>query len=181
MNAPAISNVKLSAKVPLTSLESVSDFCAAQKIRTRRRDKDNFLVIHRKFTHVLFKSSRKPEKRQHCNVTKAKLYEVDEAIEELAFIINRQPSEISFKIDNTTATGNLQKVIDIEDFIDTNEDVSHLIDYNPEIFPGLFFKNENGKGKSILFKSGKCVIVGCSTLLQVNQVFQNLVKRCALI
>ena len=170
-----ISNIKLSAKTPKTCLSTVEEFCFQNRIRTRRFQ--NFLVVHRKFTHVLFKSSRKLSRVQHCNITKVLLNETSEAIDELAFIIQKDPQSIDFKVDNITATGSLDRTIELEDFIQGNSDISSFISYQPEVFPGLFLKNQFGK--TIIFKSGKLVIIGCKTTYELEEVLSWVLQRCA--
>ena len=160
MNEYEISNVKLSAKIPRnTCLDQLEELCTLRKIRTRRPKRCNLLVIHRKFTHIVFKSSIKFKQRlQHVNLTKVLLHEVEEAVDELAYLIEQDPSHILYSIDNITASGDLKQTLHLEDFIERNYQIESDITYQPEIFPGLFIKNEYGK--TIIFRSGKYIIIG---------------------
>ena len=66
--------------------------------------------------------------------------------------------------------------IDLEKFILNNQDISDLMNYNPERFPGLFLRGEYGK--VLLFKSGKMVFVGCKTNDQIEQLNEYMHQKC---
>ena len=85
--------------------------------------------------------------------------QIDDAINELAWIIDSKANKIFHSIDNMTATTNLNRQINLEDFIRLNSEYKDYITYNPETFTRLFVRGK--KGKAILFKNGKVVFVGC--------------------
>ena len=126
-----VSAVKVSAKIPDTNLDDVEKFCEQNLIKTKRFNREH-LIVYDTFTFVFFKKSSNTLSDQHCNITKLQSTNVTRAIEDLAWIINSEPKLIFHSIDNITATGNLEKKISLDDFIDANSDLHDYITYNPE-------------------------------------------------
>ena len=52
-------------------------------------------------------------------------------------MIDVEPQLIFYTIDTITAVGNIEKKIDLQEFIDDNPDLSDYIRFNKEIFPGI--------------------------------------------
>lgn len=137
------------------------------------------------FFNLSFQKSKKHIKKshnsladQHVNINSIKsLNEVTTAKEELAWLIDVNEKYIFITVDNITATGNLEKEIDLEEFIEENNDMSGFIKYNPERFPGLFVRGEFGK--TILFKSGKMVFIGSKNIKQIEKNYKFMTERCA--
>ena len=50
-------------------------------------------------------------------------------------------------------------------------------EYEPETFPGLIFRIKDPKTATLLFRSGKLVCTGATTLDQVNQAVKTVVAR----
>lgn len=126
-----ISAVKLSAKIPDTNLSEVEKFCDQNMIAKKRFNRDH-LIVYDTFTFIFFKKGPNALNDQHVNVTKLQSTNVSRAIEDLAWIIDTQPKFIFHTIDNITATGNLEKKINLDSFIDVNQDLQDFITYNPE-------------------------------------------------
>ena len=171
-----VSAVKVSAKIPETDLRIVEKFCEQNVIPTRRFNKDHLVVYDTSYTYTFFKKSQTSFADQHVNITKLQTTDLTAAIEDLAWLIDQEPKYIFSEIDNITATGNIDKQIDLQDFIDNNQDIVDFITYNPERFPGLFVRGKNGK--VILFRSGKMVFVGCKTLNQIDNLNKWMLERC---
>ena len=170
-----ISAVKVSAKIPDTDLNEVEQFCNQNAIPNKRFNKDH-LIVYDTFTYTFFKKGVKSLCDQHVNITKIKDLKVSRAIEDLAWLIDKEPKFIFYNVDNITATGNLEKEIDLQDFIDQNSDLADYITWNPEVFPGLFVRGRCGR--VILFKSGKLVFIGSKSLRQIENLNKWLVERC---
>ena len=100
----------------------------------------------------------------------------DDAINELAWIIDSKANKIFHSIDNMTATTNLNRQINLEDFIRLNSEYKDYITYNPETFTGLFVRGK--KGKAILFKNGKVVFVGCKDKRQLIELYDYIIELC---
>ena len=151
-----ISAVKVSAKIPETNLKSVELFCKQNGIRYKWFNRgQHIIVFDRSYTFTIFKNCSSSLADQHVNITKLKNLNISSAIEDLAWILDVEPKKIFAIVDNITAVGNLEKQIDLEDFIRDNDDLTDFIQYQPERFPGLFIRGQYGK--IILFKSGKMV------------------------
>ena len=103
--------------------------------------------------------------------------QIDDAINELAWIIDSKANKIFHSIDNMTATTNLNRQINLEDFIRLNSEYKDYITYNPETFTRLFVRGK--KGKAILFKNGKVVFVGCKDKRQLIELYDYIIELCA--
>ena len=77
---------------------------------------------------------------------------IDSSIDELSKIIKKDKGEITWSVDNITATGDiLLRKINLNHFVQNH--IGHNWMYNSEQFPGCFLKR-NGLN-IILFSSGK--------------------------
>jgi TATA-box binding protein (TBP) (component of TFIID and TFIIIB) len=72
-------------------------------------------------------------------------------------------------IDNSTSNGHFPFKIDFK-LLSKCLANQTSIRYNPSLFPGAFLALPNGK-KTILFKSGKYIIVGCKSKKQIFNSF----------
>ena len=168
--------VKVSAKIPNTDLLELENFCNKNKIRCRRFNRQH-LVVYDEYTYTFFKKSQNSYADQHVNISKLKaINDIPDCIHHLAWLIDTEPKFIFHQIDNITSVTNLRRKIDLEQFIDENDDLIGLINYNAEIFPGLFVRGP--KGKAILFRSGKIVFVGCKNREQVDNLNTFIRERC---
>ena len=177
MESISISAYKLSAKIPDCSLQDINDFCRKFCIRTKWFNNNQHLIFYHKYTYIFFKKSLNNWNDQHVNITKVKENEIKDAIHELAWLIDVDPSIIFHTVDNITAGAKLERSINLEDFVNENQDYSDLICYNPESFTGLFVRGENGK--AILFRNGKLVFVGCKDKEQLEKLYSFIMKLCA--
>jgi transcription initiation factor TFIID TATA-box-binding protein len=66
-------------------------------------------------------------------------------------------------------------------------DLTHLaiaagleqVEYEPEQFPGLIYRGEDSESVSLVFASGKVVIMGVTTIESANQSFQDFIVKLA--
>ena len=167
--------VKASAKIPETDLMKVEEFCQEKSVRCKRFNWGHLVVFDR-YTFTFFKKGEKSVSDQHVNIKKLTSLNIESAIKDLAWFIDAEPNHIFYNVDNITAGSDLRTNIDLEKFILNNQDISDLMNYNPERFPGLFLRGEYGK--VLLFKSGKMVFVGCKTNDQIEQLNEYMHQKC---
>ena len=178
MDNVKICAVKASAKIPDTDLACVQRFCKQNGIRYKIFNRSH-LVVYDRYTFCIFKKSPNSFNDQHVNITKLQnTNNIISAVEDLAWLIDTEPKNIFCSVDNITATGNLEKNIDLEEFLHVNSDLKDFISYQPERFPGLFIRSRNGK--IIVFKSGKMVFVGCKKAHQIEDLNKYMLQKCAL-
>jgi len=159
-----ITNIKVSIKIHLQSLDSVEDKLRYSSYKYKKYN--NFIVFRDRFVYTVFRAGSKV--LNHVNITKIKNFnEIEESIislRDIGLVADRS----SMKIDNITGSIDLKKEIHIENLIDsirTSKDrnfKSIKITYNNEKFPGVFLKQVR-VGTIIIFYSGKVVLVGCKT------------------
>jgi len=156
-----VRNVKLSVKITKCSLDNAMKKLKKKKIHFRNFG--NFISFNKEFSFVLFRPSLNG--MTHVNVTKVSNLgaQVDRCLAKLSKLLRRRV--LSFKIDNIIATSDLKKKISLHR-IKRKKGVDLL--YNSERFPGLFLKF--GEGTSILYHSGKLVIVGCKTVKRIKKI-----------
>jgi transcription initiation factor TFIID TATA-box-binding protein len=83
-----------------------------------------------------------------------------------------------FIIKNIVLAANTGKSLDIENIFNSNND--SRLEYEPEIFPGLIFKNKKPKFGGAIFKSGKMSIAGLKAIEDIPQaidIIQKLIKN----
>ena len=112
---------------------------------------------------------------QHVNITKCRNYEfIPKAIDNLSFLTDLNTDDITFVIDNISATGDIGNRISIEDFLLKNKEL--LAHFNPESFPGCYIRY---KSVTIgLFSSGKVIFVGARDFSDINDCFNWLKEKC---
>lgn len=154
----SLRNVKISIKIEGISLNTVSEVCLQKSLDYKKYE--NFIVVKNKFTFIIFKNNKK--NINHVNITK--IPTIDAINESLLYLKECGETIIirpnTMKIDNLTATTNLNKEINLPEFVRRNSQI-YNIKYINEKFPGLFIKFE--KGTIILFHTGKVVLIGSKT------------------
>lgn len=70
-------------------------------------------------------------------------------------------------IQNIVLNLNFGKTLNLEKIYESNRVLD--IDYDPELFPGLIFKNDNPRFTALFFKSGKIVMTGVKDLKRVPE------------
>jgi TATA-box binding protein (TBP) (component of TFIID and TFIIIB) len=159
-----IRNIKISVKCELFSLDNVIKRLHESKITFKYHF--NFITLSNKFNYTIFKSGKESN---HINITKIKDFkDIDNAINELNTIYHF--NILSIKIDNIIATGVLKKTIDLQTIID--EKKFKQVNYNSEVFPGLFIKFKIGT--AIIFHTGKFVVVGCKDKDSIKCIIQSI-------
>ena len=177
-----ISAMKISAKIPDTDLREVEKFCNKFNISCKWFNRHHLVVYHQLFTYTFFKrceTGRLSWHDQHVNITRVEPQNVEESIEELAWLIDNKSDKIFHSIDNITASGRLCEKLDLIEFIKCNTHYQDFIDYNPERFTGLFVRGQYGK--AILFSNGKVVYIGCKDKTQLEKLHKLILELCAAI
>jgi len=156
-----VRNIKLSVKVKRCSLDIVVKRLQRKKIAFKNFG--NFITFNNDFSYVIFRPSSNG--LTHINITKVpKLGSpINKSLSNLSRLLKR--AIVSYKVDNIIATSDLRKKISLHE-IAKKKNIDVL--YNSERFPGLFLKfNE---GTTILYHSGKVVIVGCKTVRRIRRI-----------
>ena len=153
---PILRNVKISFRLNLDNCRSVLE-SEASKVTT------SYLIFKKdKYTFSIFRKSNT------VNVTGLPDFtHVIPAFEQFLTLsaISYSPS-IYIKIDNTTVNGQFPYKFNFT-LLRESQCIAH---YNPSVFPGCVLTLPNGI-KSIIFKSGKYIIVGCKSELHINESF----------
>lgn len=80
----------------------------------------------------------------------------------------------TLSIENVVGSANLEQELDLDALADDLDDVS----YDPERFPGLIFRTQDPKAAALIFRSGKLVCTGASSIADmttaVEMAFENL-------
>lgn len=153
----------------------------------KTKDKKSFFVIRSKlhpYVICVFKA--------YINVTGIRSFENISSLKRVLLQLF-QLSEIILRIDNLTVKLNIKCITKqlflpyLADFLNRNK-VKYSVDsvqFNPDIFSGLFLRFKNKKSGTVLFfKSASCMLLGCSEEEQVVNTsikIQKLVKRFGLI
>ena len=184
-----MTNIKFSFKIEPVSLSTVANNCVRQKCSTAKFR--NFIVVRphssickgSNWVCTIFKKSsiNSASHFQHVNVTNIRSKkEIPAVIDNLRNLGINAVSDTT-SIDNVTGLMTVNKINIgdvIKNFTDKRADVSKTLDakfggshelsihYNNERFPGLFIKfyRDSSKiGTSIIFHTGKIVVVGCKS------------------
>lgn len=162
-----ITNVKVSVKIGEVCLDTV-----AKKLKEKNivfKQFQNYLVIQNVFTFIIFRSSYKLKSSLcHVNITKIPtVNDIERAKSHLEELLNIEKTVQPFNIDNITASIDLGLTILPEKIISIfNKDCK--ITFNKETFPGVFLKFE--KGTAIIFHTGKCIVIGCKNITDVERL-----------
>ena len=156
-----IRNVKLSVKIESCPLDIVSLLLTKKSLPYKNFG--NFISFTKRYSYVLFKTSSNG--LTHVNITKVPCLgrPIRRCLRILSKVLRKKV--ISFDIDNIIATSDLKKKISLKK-IALRNDLNVI--YNNERFPGLFIKF--CEGTSILYHSGKVVLVGCKTVREIATI-----------
>lgn|SRR5574343_23050 len=156
-----VRNIKLSVKINKCPLDIVIKRLEEKKISFKNFG--NFVSFTKKFSFVVFKPSSNG--LTHINVTKVPSFGVpiEKCLKRLRKLLREKI--VSYKVDNIIATSDLHKKISLHK-VSQMKTINIL--YNSERFPGLFLKF--GEGTTILYHSGKVVIVGCKTVKRIKKI-----------
>ena len=78
----------------------------------------------------------------------------------------------TYHVVNIVASADLQTDLDLYAIAKG----SHDIDYEPEQFPGAIYKLHDPKAAMLLFKNGKMICTGCSTVAGVKRAIATTVE-----
>jgi Transcription factor TFIID (or TATA-binding protein, TBP) len=162
-----ISNIKISCVFELPKNWRILLEKIVNKRKIHLQKNANIIIIKDVYVFCIFE---RKDKFIHFNVTKIKSYN---DIFNFIFFFSREyftyeTKLISLKIDNITASFNLQHVVDLNK-------VRNIIPeskFNPERFAGLFLKLQ--EGTVIIFRNGKVNIVGCKTTTAVEKIWNQI-------
>jgi len=132
------------------------------------------MVTNFKYTYIIFKKNLKTvEDISHINITN--IHTLDylcDAINTLKTFDNNTVLK-TYTVDNITVSKNFHRSIDLLNFFQKiPSDIS--VTYNAETFPGVFLKFPNKQGTAILFHTGKCVLLGCKSVQNIENILERL-------
>lgn len=161
-----IRNIKISVKVQALTLNNALSILKNKSIITR--EFGNFFSFKsNNYTFVIFKRGK--QENNHINITQIpNFYSINKAINCLISLINCRVCH--YVIDNIIATSDLHKSISLDSLIKSKR--FKRVKYNSEIFPGLFIKFR--QGTTIIFHSGKLVIVGCKSIDKIECILNTI-------
>lgn len=80
--------------------------------------------------------------------------------------------EPSIKIENIVATVTLDQTLDLYAI----ERSIPAVEYNPDQFPGLIFRLDSPKVTALIFKSGKMVVTGAKSTLELIRAVKKIIR-----
>ena len=176
-----VNNIKASFKIDTpVEFEFVKSRCAQLPqvlgIECYQRQANILTIRFNQRTFILFK--RSTNLTQHCNITRCRSEEdIHSGIQDLLFLIDQPPKIIEFVIDNYSCSTDLGCEIPLESIY--LEQPSQYYRFNPERFPALEircpdFISSTRKGSlcCLLYRSGKCVIVGGCDLGEIEEFYE---------
>ena len=176
-----INNIKASFKLDTpVEFEFVKSRCAelpqVLRIECYQRQANILTIRFNQRTFILFK--RSTNLTQHCNITRCRSEEdIHSGIQDLLFLIGQPPKIIEFVIDNYSCSADLKCEIPLESIY--LEQPSGYFRFNPERFPALEIRCPDFIGSAtkrslccLLYRSGKCVIVGGRNLSEIEQFYE---------
>lgn len=169
-----ITNIKISVKCQNISLDTVKDFLSVRKIPYKQFN--NYMVTKYNYTYIIFKKNNKTtEDINHINITNIHGIEnLSDAINNIRLFDEKTITK-KYTIDNITVSKNFNRLIDLWELF--NVLPSNVgVTYNSETFPGVFLKFPNKIGTAIIFHTGKCVLLGCKTIDNIEQILETLKK-----
>lgn len=162
-----ITNVKVSIKIEEVCLDSAAKKLEKQNIKFTKYP--NYLVIQDIFTYIIFKPSYKKKNFvSHVNITKIPtICEIEKAKKHLSTLLNCNILSKPVVIDNITVSVNVEKNFTPENISKIFTDTCKIT-FNKETFPGIFLKFD--RGTAIIFHTGKCIIIGCKNIFDVDLI-----------
>ena len=175
-----IKSIKCSVKIPSQfELDWVRQRCLSLNVDFTSYS--NFLVFSTNITdshlpldfnpnikYTLFRYSRKAKSdkiAQHCNIAGlTKLDHIQPAVVSLANLLQIEPNQLSYTVDNLTASAKLPSRINKSKFIESNPQVFQQF----ERFPAIFLKSDSNV-IILLYASGSCIFSGAKTVSQIEE------------
>ncbi len=103
------------------------------------------------------------------------LNQLEELVKTAMEPVIRDPPTLEIK--NLVCVGELNQNIDL-----TNLAIAvglEKVEYEPEQFPGLIYRGKDSESVSLVFASGKVVIMGVTTIESANKSFQDFIAKLA--
>lgn len=170
-----VCNVKLSLKLSWEGSFN-TDGVPPFKDSIHAKTYQNFWVFKTiNYTFIIFKAK---DKVHHVNLTKVRqLGDVSDARASLLASFTVPPSVIKEPVvDNLTCLSRTHHNLDLfhihQSALARPLESLTSIRFNLEQFPGLILKFKNPKACCLIFSSGKIVIVGCRTLIDVETILK---------
>ena len=168
-----ISNIKYSFKIHPFLLFLDNNKCLCN---IKRKKHFNFCIVKDKYTYIIFKSG-------HVNVCKVvSKGNIKESLLVFKKLFNIKDTKFmkTYKIENICCNGS----IDIDNFnlhnfyeiltLKYKYKNQYYFRYNTNIFPALYVKTSNLRGKILLFSSQKFVVVGINNKKCLYSQLKNL-------
>lgn len=167
-----ITNIKVSVKCQNLSLDTVQQYLSDKEISFKKFN--NYIVFKKKYTYIVFKKNLKQtDEICHVNITNIKCLDVvQEAADKLKEFCSGA-NILFFKIDNITVSKDFLKEINLKEIL-SRLPIGVNATYNSETFPGVFLKFPNKQGTAILFHTGKCVLLGCKLVSDIESILSSL-------
>lgn len=86
--------------------------------------------------------------------------------------VQREHPQPTYNIENIVATVILQNNLDLN-LIETR---IPDVEYNPDQFPGLVYRMQQPKVTALIFKSGKMVVTGAKSVMELVQAVKKILK-----
>ena len=172
----SVRNVKLSAKFPCFSLQEIADRCEEAKICYKCYP--NFVQLyfpHSKLRASFFKT-RSFAYKQHVNVTGIRDFpDIQESVTIICNLLDVPYSDITYKVNNVTAVGNVGKNIRFEIIVPKLQQEGLLCRSNKELFAGLSVKSASCS--AILYPSGALVLLGSNNIQSCQALADTIFKH----
>ena len=182
LNDIEVTNIKASFKLDTpVELEYVKDRCRLLEGKLGivwYHTIPNILTIRFSgHTFILFKRSYHTERPQTCNITRCRCScDIVLGIQNFLFLINQPPKIIDYTIDNFSCSANLGQSIPLDLVYSKSRNQYYI--YQPEKLSALeircpAFISESRKDSlcCLLYRSGKCSIVGGNNLSEIQAFF----------
>jgi hypothetical protein len=162
----AISNIKFSVVFSLPDNWKYLLSIITNNRKKKLKISGNIVSVKDKYCMCFF---MKKNKTVHINVTGVKtILEIFEFFKFFAcHYFCYDTKLLSLKIDNYTASVNLNKKIDL---LLLRKKFYNISKYNPDTFAGLFLKFE--EGTFIIFKNGKINVLGCKSVSNIEKLWK---------
>ena len=193
LNSIKVTNIKASFKLDTpVEFDYIKDRCkrlAGELGIIWYHTNPNILTIRFSgITFILFKRSSRTEHAQHCNITRCKTYEdIVLGIQNFLFLIDKPPKNIDYTIDNFSCSATLGYEVPLDLVYSDSRSIYYI--YQPEKFPALeircppFISEKRSDSLCcLLYRSGKCCIVGGNNLSEIQAFFNwiksSITKKC---
>jgi len=165
-----ITNIKVSVKSPTICLDTAIKMLLDLNIRHRKYL--NYIVIQSKYTYIIFKPKCR-DGMNHVNITKIPHFgEIENAKMHLCDLLKLEIFSAPV-IDNITVSTKFENNCTPSNLILLFSNTCRIT-FNQETFPGVFLKFSYGT--AIVFHTGRCILIGCKTIENIEQILITMKK-----